>query len=350
MPSKPTPAPSEWVFDEQAFLQQIPYPVTPTNVKGAYAGARLPDDFDPNTASATELIKNGILWRRPAANDPPALRQLWQKVCSRKWQMVVPVLEPQVGRTHNLRKAPRKVSDTNYLNGAWSGGGTFSGGPYTGIIGTWTVPTVSKAPQPPSGPGSYDSSHGISYDSSSWVGIDGFFVSNDVLQAGIEQYVDTSGKAHYVAWYEWFVAGDTTPPYVYQTNITTSSSGQPFSVSPGDEIYVSVQYVGKTSGSIYIANNTTGLYFSITLAPPSGASFNGSSVEWIMEDPDGGEDTNTALAKFTPVAFTSCAACNSSGAIANEPPSDNTINIETTGGTVLTNVVLGTETVTIDFI
>jgi hypothetical protein len=67
-------------FDEEAFLQKLPYPVTPTNLKGAYAGVAPPDDFDPNTASPSELIKNGILWRRPTAADPPALREAWHRV------------------------------------------------------------------------------------------------------------------------------------------------------------------------------------------------------------------------------------------------------------------------------
>jgi hypothetical protein len=118
-------------LDEEAFLQKIPYPVTPTNLKGVYAGVAPPDDFDPNTASQSDLLKNGTLWRRPTAADPPSLRAVWQKVFSRKWlaqDRVMPVMEPQVGRVHILKRAPRKVGDMNYLGGAWAGAATFSGG------------------------------------------------------------------------------------------------------------------------------------------------------------------------------------------------------------------------------
>jgi hypothetical protein len=352
MSSTPTAASSEWAFDEEAFLQKIPYRVTPTNLKGVYSVVAPPDDFDPNTASASELLKNGILWRRPTATDPPALREAWQKVFSRKWlakDRVVPVFEPQVGRRHLLgKKAPRKISATNYLVGTWSGAATFSGGPYTGVVGFWKVPSVTRAPQPASAPGTYDAAHGIAYDSSSWVGLDGFdvsgVISNDVLQAGVEQYVDTNGNPHYVAWYEWFGNNGFPPPaYVDTTPIPTVP------VSPGDEIYVSVQYVGKTAGSIYLANSTTGKHFAITLAPPPGATFSGNTVEWIMEDPDGGEDDGTSLAKFTPVTFTSAIACTAAGGT-NNPQNCDTCNIETTSGTILTSVSVGSDTVTIDFV
>jgi hypothetical protein len=351
MSTTPTSTPHEWVFDEQAFLRKLPYPVTPTNVKGAYSINPWPDDFDPNTASPQELIRNGILWRRPTADDPPALREAWRKVFSRKWlakDRAVPVFERQLERTHILRKAPRAISNTNYLGGAWSGAGTFTGGPYNGIIGYWTVPTVSIAPQPGSAPYSSAYSQGILYDSSSWVGIDGFsevIPSNDALQAGVWQYVDTSGTAHYVAWYEWWTPYGPPPAYVNQQPIPTVP------VSPGDEIAVYVSYVGTTAGAIYLGNLTTGKHFAITLKPPTKATFNGQTVEWIMEDPDGGEEAGTALAKFTQVQFTLAMACRPDGT-AHNPQHDDTLNIETSSPTpqVLTKVTLGDSTVTIDFI
>jgi hypothetical protein len=348
MSSKPVPELSKLVFDEKAFLQKIPYALTPTNVKGAYAGVAPADDFDPNTASAAALVKNGLLWSRPTSSDSPALQAAWKKAFSHKWlakNRVVPVLETQTGRTHQLRTPPKKVSNGNFLGSAWAGAATASGGPYTGVIANWVVPTVSKASEPASSSPSYDKTVGIAYDSSSWIGIDGFnfsVVSNDVLQAGVEQYVDTSGHAHYVAWYEWFTAGDTSPSYVNQTNITN------IPIHAGDEVMVSVQYQGKTSGYIYFGNVTTGLHTSITLAPPPGATFSGNTVEWIVEDPDGGESTNTALAKFTPVVFNSAIACTAKGT--NNPQNDDTCNIETPGGKVLTKVALGNYTVTVDFI
>lgn len=347
--TKIVPNLSQFDFDEKSFLQKLPYSVTPTSVQGVYAGVPPGDDFDPNTASAAALVKAGILFRRPTASDSPALQAAWKNAFSQKWlakNFVVPVLEPQIGRTHQLRQKPKEVSNGNYLGYAWAGAATATGGPYTGVIANWIVPSVSKASEPASSSPSYDSGVGIAYDSSSWVGIDGFdfsVVSNDVLQAGVEQYVDTSGKAHYVAWYEWYTAGDTTPSYVYQTNFAN------LPVTAGNEVSVCVLYQGKTAGYISFGNVTTGKYTSVTLAPPKGATFSGNTVEWIVEDPDGGESTNTALAKFSPVTFNSALACTASGGT-NNPQADNTCNIETLGGKVLTKTILGNETVTVDFI
>jgi hypothetical protein len=349
MSSTPTSASSQWKFDEQGFLQKIPYPVTPTDLKGVYAGMAPPDDFDPKTATAAELIKNGILWPTPTVTDHPALHELWRKVFSRKLlakDCIISGDEPLAGRTHNLRKPPRRVGNTDYVGGAWSGAGTFKNGPYTGIIGAWTVPTVSQPSQPPSGYGSWDQQHNIWYDSSSWVGIDGMaftVTSNDVLQVGIEQYIDNSGASQYVAWYEWFCPYGPPPAYVNQTNIPT------LSINPGDDIIAVAQYNSKTAGFIWIMNATTGTWFSRTLVPPLGATFSGNTVEWIMECPDGGEDNGTALAKFTPVEFTFAQAYNASG-VANNPKDDDTCNIETESGKRLTKVTRGNHKVTIDYI
>jgi hypothetical protein len=76
-------------------------------------------------------------------------------------------------------------------------------------------------------------------------------LENSALQAGIEQYIDTSGGATYRAWYNWYFPadGDTS-----QTNIAN------FLVKNVDEIFmwVGYGYSGKTHSYIYPANNTTG--------------------------------------------------------------------------------------------
>jgi hypothetical protein len=325
-------------FDEPTFLKKIPFKLTPTSVAGVYRNPVPPDDFDPNKASQLELARYGLMWRKPGPSDPPDVQQAWNTFFSHKWlaaNSIVPQLEPQVGKTHNLKKAPVKQADGSYLTTAWSGAGEDTG-TWSNIIGYWKIPTVSKPSEPQGEDGGWDSS--------SWLGLDGFFVSDDVLQAGIQQYVNASGGASYVAWYEWYApAQPNSPPYIYQTNIAN------FPVSPGQQVFCSVLYNGKTSGSISFANEATGQHFSITLAPPPGASFNGSSYEWIMEAPNGGEPY-TALPKFTPVTFTSALACNAGLTATGNPAVADTLNIEDTSGKVLTSVSVGTDTCTITFI
>ncbi len=331
----------EFVHDEQAFRQKIPYRLISTRLKGVYASPAPAEDFDPNKAGAAELIQHGLPWRRPAATDNPALVKAWQKVFSRKWlakDRIVPELEPQIGRTHILKRPLRRVTDNNFLANTWAGAG-IRGGSWSGIIGFWNVPTVSKPSEPQGTEGGWNSG--------SWLGIDGFnigVVSNDVLQAGVEQKVNAKGQASYVAWFEWFAPKQAgSPAYIYQTNIPN------FPVSPGQQVYCSVNYVSNnTAGSVYFANEATGQHFSITLAPPPGATFQGNTIEWIMEAPDTGEPVSS-LPKFTPVTFTAAIACSPSGVLGN-PRNGDTVNVETTGGKVLTAVGAGDWTVTIDFI
>jgi Peptidase A4 family len=333
--------PTGFVFDEEALRRKIPYSLVSTNLTGAYATPAPADGFDPNKASAAELVKNGLLWRRPAPTDNPALVRAWQQVFSRTWlakDRIVPQLETQTGKTHALKKPLTQVTDQNFVNGAWSGAG-IRGGKWTGVIGFWDIPTVSKPSEPQGEIGGWDSS--------SWIGLDGFnigIVSNDVLQAGVQQVVSASGQASYVAWFEWFAPAQAgSPGYIDQTNILN------FQVKPGQQVYCSVQYVNNgTAGYIYFANEATGQHFSITLAPPPGATFAGNSIEWIMEAPDGGEPI-TALPKFTPVQFTTAVGCDAAGAVGN-PQNGDTANIETASGQLLTKVAVGNETVTIDFI
>ena len=315
----------------------------PTNLKGAYVTLGPPDSFDPNTASQTDLIKYGLMWRKPTASDPPGLRAAWSRFFARKWlsrDRIVPELHPQLGVTHNRRgRALTQQADATYTGEVWSGAGTKTG-KWTTVIGYWNIPTVSQPPEPQGTEGGWNSS--------SWLGLDGFFYSNDVLQAGIQQKVvwfAPLGLALpvYVAWYEWFAPPQAnSPSYIYQTNIAN------FSVLPGDQVYCSVQYNGTTSGIISFANERTGQHFSITLAPPPGANFDGQSCEWIMEAPDGGEPTSS-LPRFTPVTFTSAVACGPNNTSTN-PQTGDILNIETASGKILTSTTVGSDTVTVTFV
>ncbi len=335
---------AEFAHDEEEFRKKFPCPLIPTNLKGAYAIPAPSVDFDPNTASPEELIKNGVLWRRPGADASPALMKAWKRVFSREMMTrdrIVPQLEPQIGKTHHLRKPPKQVTDSSFVTNAWAGAGTRGGGQWNGILGVWKIPTVSK-------PSEAQGTEG-GWNSSSWVGIDGFFISNDVLQAGVEQKVDSQGNASYVAWFEWFAPQQQgSPSYIFQTNISN------FAVSPGQQVLCLVNLFGPflffpALGVITFANETTGQVFSTILWAPPGATATGNTIEWIMEAPDGGEP-RSSLPKFTPVTFTSAVASGAGGVDVGNPQNGDTVNIESNGGTILTSVAVGNETVTINFI
>ena len=174
----------------------------PNRMPGVFTTPLLPDGFDPNSAT----------------------REAWSAE-----DRIEPEFEPQIGVTHLRRKVP-PPEDTNLIQNAWSGGSIQ--GTWTGVVGRWIVPTVTVPREPQGSEGGWNSS--------SWTGLDGGVnVDDDVLQAGVQQKVNSSGNASYVAWFEWFgpnVPG--APPYIFQTNIPN------FAVHPGDTVFCSVQYAG----------------------------------------------------------------------------------------------------------
>ncbi|HEX5326565.1 MAG TPA: G1 family glutamic endopeptidase [Acetobacteraceae bacterium] len=326
--------------DEQALRQKLPHQLIRTNVTGVYAIPAPPDDFDAQMASAAELRKHGIYWPRPSEVAP---RTAWDGIFARRLpakDRIVPHLAPQRRRTRILGLPPRGEDDGPILTHNWAGAG-LQGGPWTVVTGTWNIPTVSQPSEPAGLQGGWNSS--------SWVGIDGFILSSDVLQAGIEQMIDGAGHASYVAWFEWHAAPQAgSPPYIHQTNISN------FPVSPGDQISCVVELIPAAApnpalGKILLTNKTTSQDFNVLLVQPPGAAAQGNTVEWVMEAPDGGEPTSS-LPKFTPVRFTSAVATDSNNTNVGNPVDGKTFIVETAANKKLTSIACGNEEVTIEFI
>jgi hypothetical protein len=234
------------------------------------------------------------------------------------------------GVTHPL--TPRaKVDNSSFTSNTWAGG-TIKG-TFTAAFGIWRVPTVSKPAMPPGTAGDWNSS--------SWVGIDGTYGSNDVLQAGIQQEVSANGDASYTPWYEWFAPKvNGSPNYIYQTNIDNME------IEPGDEVFCGIYYVAQ-QGEVLFGNTTRGQYFSIVLAPPPGASFSGNSAEWIVEAPNTGEP-GTSLPRFSPVVFSTAFGSAAAGG-SGDPANGDTTNI-VRSGSFLTSVSLKTMALEIDYV
>jgi hypothetical protein len=147
----------------------------------------------------------------------------------------------------------------------WSGYAV-TGTNFTGVTGSWTVPTVTA-------------SRGFAY-SASWVGIDGFNNGN-LIQTGTEQ--DTLfGITRYYAWWEILPAAET--------QITA------FTVKPGDKMTASITK-GSSGWTIKISDSRSGS-FSIVKAYGGPAT----SAEWIEEAPEVGGSIAT-LAHYGETTF-----------------------------------------------
>jgi hypothetical protein len=150
----------------------------------------------------------------------------------------------------------------------WSGY-VASGGTFTAVSGSWTVPTVS-----PTAPA-------IGADAT-WVGIGGA-TSRDLIQAGTQAVVG-NGAVQYSAWIE-----------------TLPQASQPVSlaVAAGDTVSVSIVEGSSGTWTITITNATTGGVYSGTVTYASSAS----SAEWIQEAPSTGKGV-VLLDRFGAIRFT----------------------------------------------
>jgi hypothetical protein len=145
------------------------------------------------------------------------------------------------------------ASDTQSSN--WSGYST-TGGPFTVVKGTFTVPTVAA------GTPTYD-------QVAEWVGVDGASnTDTSLIQAGVDEFADPTNPAGFdiQAWWEILPAAETDI-----TNVT---------VKAGDSVSVTVWQVSSTTWRINLTDDNNGESYT---TPPEQYSGPGQSAEWIVE-------------------------------------------------------------------
>lgn len=187
---------------------------------------------------------------------------------------------------------PTPILDRNssyYQSSNWAGY-VSQGGGYTAVTGDWYVPDISSSTE-------------TSY-SSIWPGIGGD--GNDYLiQAGTEQdaYVDIFGESStYYAWWEML------PDYGTQQALTN------FTVTPGDEMYVSISYSPAHScATYYIEDLSRGEYSDFCALHANNDYSGGPSAEWIVERTEINGNTFPPLANFGTIQYQDATATNSSG-------------------------------------
>ena len=270
----------------------------PSNLPGVFALPPIPNDFDPNTATKAALLKHGLLWRRPAQHDHPAVIAAWNKAFSGGFHAkkhIVPSITPLANRIHKPVILTRPFDGPCAPSDRWSG--AVVNNPWPGWTGNmtvtsyWRVPTVSM----PTWPGN----RGL-WTSSSWIGIgnpDPNKVPTDLLlQAGVtHDVIDLSGTTKYYAWYA----------YDFEEHRLND-----IMIRPGDEISSSVQYLPQSHQFYFsIYDSTTGQYSAMLVDLPKDREVATNTVEWIVEVP-GGYINGNAIPNITPVRFDSAIGCN----------------------------------------
>ena len=118
---------------------------------------------------------------------------------------------------------PSSVEATEYSTN-WAGAALVGSG-YTGVTGTFQVPSV-KAPS--------GASSRTAYSASAWVGLDGYTCGSAILQTGLDFTIE-NGAVSYDSWYEWYPAN------------AIDFSG--ISFSAGDTVKLTIVATSKTSGT-----------------------------------------------------------------------------------------------------
>lgn len=193
--------------------------------------------------------------------------------------------------------------------------------PWQTVTATWQVPRVSQPLQASDSLPTNISTVDDGWNTVTWIGLDGYGASADVLQSGTRQtLLDNAARdTQYVPWVEWY-PDDEQDIFI--------APGVPMPEVPGDTFTVTISYQGG-GGFIVLNNVTAGIGVSTPMAAPDGADGNGRTVEWIMETPcehHAGTDNLAALPAFTPVNFTHATATDGAGTVGD--PSTSTLESE----------------------
>lgn len=178
--------------------------------------------------------------------------------------------------------SPAPVAVTGYESSNWSGYMATAGG-YTGISGSWAVPTVSG------------SGASVSADAA-WIGIGGV-TSEDLIQVGTEDQVAGNGSPSYSAFYEMLPAVSTLVPTM--------------TVNAGDEMTADLTETAANIWKITISDLTDQESFSTTVPYVSSES----SAEWIEEDPSFGSGGLIPFDNFGSVTFTGAQTVQNGAAV-----------------------------------
>ncbi|HYR93472.1 MAG TPA: G1 family glutamic endopeptidase [Methylomirabilota bacterium] len=178
------------------------------------------------------LVRQGGAWKIQTDDQPAAATQ------------PAPTTRTDTG-------VPAAAATSSSTSSNWSGY-SVTGGKYTSVTGTWTVPTVTAA---------------IPGADATWVGIGGIDAS-DLIQAGTQATV-SGGEVAYEAWIEMLPA---------------SSRPVSLSVSAGDSVTVTITQKAAVDWTIQMKNNTTGQAYNTSVKYTS----TNSSAEWVQEAPSAG--------------------------------------------------------------
>lgn len=244
-----------------------------------------PKVFNPLLASDEDLKKYGF----PERPDDPEGLAFWESLYKTYPEFVDPEIEEGEAPLTSL---PEMLPDgvKAYYSNNWSG--VINSGPAYGANGIITVPSVSTT-------SIYKPAH-----CASWIGIGGSTTNGALAQLGCDGHINADGSVQYQTFYQTIGTSASSIPHY----ITAPS------ISPGDNLFVSVWLEYLSSGAIdihyYFHNTTKNLFANVVESNVTSYTGITNSAEWIVERPVFG-GLITYLAKpmtssQTKVYFSSC--------------------------------------------
>jgi hypothetical protein len=259
------------------------------------------DDFDPSTASESELIRFGLPTLDAMTFNPlaTAFRHtfLQQPADGRRLRFASALPAAGVAPVAPLIPLAAIATQPVQKSVNWSGGYVASRGghSFVSVMANWTVPSVSI---PPGGTEP-------DYRSSTWIGLDGqkFYLDSSLPQIGTSQRcrAGAAGGTDYGAWFQWWARDQGT-----------QEESLLLPISPGDEISAIIRASGETAVICNMKNVTKGIMLeAFTAFAPGPCRISGATAEWIMERPSPPETDGWKaydLPAYASFAFTDCIA------------------------------------------
>lgn len=250
-----------------------------TGVEGVYVAAPPESGFDPMTANNEKLLEQGFP-PRPSVDAPSSYLEDWRKVVAvLQEHRVIPTFETtnrRHGPTTPKRGSSKKMTPfaipiNPAISNNWSGYAiSDTTNAFQKDVDVYGATVVTR-PGPPD-----DCNVTPETYASSWVGVDGYGISSDVLQGDIGYvWSCTNGVGAAYSWVEWYPANE-----VMVSN---------FPVYTGDIVRVSVNVLtfgnGTTTYTISFADFTNHTGTQVVMAPPPGTTLVGNTIEWVSERP-----------------------------------------------------------------
>ena len=242
---------------------------------------------------------------RPNKLTERALHKHWVEMLENVVRTEEAVFSGDLGSVSMPQVSPTRIETSRNWSGARRA--PSHGQRFDRVIGRWKIPRVRRA----------TAATPLQPNCSIWIGFGGHRRwSKEMPQVGTEHRAETfdgTSATRHVVWIQWWVRGNTTPPFQAQI------LAQP-TIMAGDTILCWIELLSARKVRFYIRKRGDSVLYrkelDTTTSTVRGVDAYGSSAEWIVErprDPTQSPPQLFPLADFKKIRFTRCAVSAGGG-------------------------------------